>query len=119
MSVETEFETFLYDIESSIMAIFNEHEGLMDKQVLMSIETLYRYYERLKKTKKGFAPELPGLSGKIYKSTYIICEKWLGDGLTVTEVVRCLKRIHKSIKRWSKVGGPQGYLEYISNFIAA
>jgi hypothetical protein len=29
------------------------------------------------------------------------------------ELVPCFKRIRKSIRRWTKVGGRQGYLTYI------
>jgi hypothetical protein len=33
------------------------------------------------------------------------------------ELVPCFKRIRKSIRRWTKVGGRQGYLTYISQFM--
>ena len=36
---------------------------------------------------------------------------------TVDEIIACLKRIQKSIRRWNKVGGRQGYLSFISEFV--
>lgn len=39
------------------------------------------------------------------------------DPLTVEEITACLKWIRKSIRLWTKEGGRQGYLNYISQFI--
>jgi hypothetical protein len=36
---------------------------------------------------------------------------------TVDEIITCLKRIQKSIRRWNKEGGRQGYLNFISEFV--
>jgi hypothetical protein len=36
---------------------------------------------------------------------------------TIDEIIACLKRIRKSINRWNKVGGRQGYLIFVSDFI--
>jgi hypothetical protein len=36
---------------------------------------------------------------------------------TPDEIVGCLKRIRKSVKRWTKRGGRQGYLRFISQYI--
>ena len=33
------------------------------------------------------------------------------------EAVLCLKRIRKSIARWTKVGGRQGYLTFVSQYV--
>jgi len=37
--------------------------------------------------------------------------------ITVNELLDCLKRIKKSVQFWTKEGGRQGYLVYISNFM--
>ncbi len=36
---------------------------------------------------------------------------------TLDEIVACLKRIRKSISLWTKQGGRQGYLIFVSNFL--
>jgi len=36
---------------------------------------------------------------------------------TTEEIVACLKRIHKSIGRWTKQSGKRGYLEFAGRFI--
>jgi hypothetical protein len=40
------------------------------------------------------------------------------EAISIDEVIACLKRIRKSIKRWGRVGGRQGYLQYIDQFVA-
>jgi hypothetical protein len=35
---------------------------------------------------------------------------------TAQEMVDCLKRIRKSIKKWTKWGGRKGYLTYVDEF---
>ncbi|MCX7668798.1 MAG: hypothetical protein N2439_01835, partial [Anaerolineae bacterium] len=32
-------------------------------------------------------------------------------------IIACLKRIRKSVQRWNREGGRQGYLTFISRFI--
>jgi len=35
----------------------------------------------------------------------------------VKEIIACVKRIQKSARRWNKVGGRQGYLQFASDYI--
>ncbi len=37
--------------------------------------------------------------------------------ITVEEIVACLKRLRLSLKRWTKQGGRQGYLNFLSDYI--
>ncbi len=36
---------------------------------------------------------------------------------TIDEILQCLKRVLKSVKKWNKFNGWQGYLKNISEFI--
>lgn len=38
--------------------------------------------------------------------------------ITLLEIIACLKRIRKSVERWTKRGGRQGYLNFVNEFIA-
>lgn len=122
MGVEDDFEGVLLELESAVISVYGANSKLLDKQVLMAIDVLYRYYERQKKGQKAFAPSLPGISGQVYSKVFNVCETWVGnkegadsveyESITITELLRCLKRIQKSIKMWSKKDGKQGYLDY-------
>ena len=39
------------------------------------------------------------------------------EPVPVVEIVSCLKRVRKSINRWSREAGRQGYLTFVSQFI--
>ena len=39
------------------------------------------------------------------------------EPLTVEEIIKCLKRIQTSVRRWNKQGGRQGYLKFVSEFL--
>ena len=39
------------------------------------------------------------------------------EPITASEIVACLKRLRKSVQFWTKAGGRQGYLNYISEFV--
>ncbi len=36
---------------------------------------------------------------------------------TVDQILKCLKRIHNSVDFWTKHGGSQGYLSYVTQFM--
>jgi len=40
-----------------------------------------------------------------------------GARLAVTDLLECLKRIRKSIRRWNREYGRQGYLKFVSQYV--
>jgi hypothetical protein len=39
------------------------------------------------------------------------------EPISVEEIIKCLKRIQTSIRRWNKQNGRRGYLDFVSEFI--
>jgi hypothetical protein len=39
------------------------------------------------------------------------------ESLSPEVMTQCLKRLRKSLEHWTKEGGSQGYLTYISQFL--
>ena len=39
------------------------------------------------------------------------------EPVTLDVIVACLKRIRKSVQRWNKEGGRQGYLTFVGRFV--
>ncbi len=39
------------------------------------------------------------------------------EPVSVDVIVACLKRIRKSVEKWNKQGGRQGYLTFIERFV--
>jgi hypothetical protein len=93
-----------------------------------------RGYEREKRNREGTLLMPPGRARSVFEQCRRVCERELGrepldegegspDGpdaatLSVSELMRSLKRLRKSIRLWHKQGGPQGYLTYVRGFIA-
>ena len=73
------------------------------------------------------------LSVEVYEAMRAICEVRLGrapipkgfkkivggkiEPVSIEVILKCLKRIRKSVDLWTKQGGSQGYLNYISQFL--
>ena len=36
---------------------------------------------------------------------------------SLDEIIACLKRVQKSIRRWHKQAGRRGYLDFVSQFV--
>ncbi len=69
----------------------------------------------------------------IYEAVKIMCDWRLGEDVLVIApgkpgprsgpvsldvIIACLQRIHKSVERWNREGGRQGYLTFIERFIS-
>jgi hypothetical protein len=39
------------------------------------------------------------------------------DPKTVDEILKCLKRIQKSVMKWNRQGGRRGYLDFITHYV--
>jgi hypothetical protein len=133
MTFEAEYEDVLQNLESAIIQVYREHSDLIDAEVLIAIESLIRIYGSQAQGKSISSRPLKGLSQQVASSVQLICEWRLGrvpltdaDGTPVTdaptphtpnEIVDCLKRIQSSIRLWTKKGGRQGYLNFVSQFL--
>ncbi len=134
MRVEEEFADILHGIESAIVAVFDNMPELVDKDVLVAIEALMREYEREKRNRPGIMLVPPGRAQAVFEQCRRVCEWELGrkslkegevsldnpreGDVSLSELMRCLKRLRKSVRLWHKQGGRQGYLTYVRNFIA-
>ncbi len=133
MRVEEEYSDILQNIESAIVTVYEANPDLVDRDVLAAIDLLLRGYDLEKRNRSGFRPAPAGRARGVYDQCRRICEWRLGrqtlnedkrstddpvpGELTVSELMRCLKHLRKSIRLWHKQGGRQGYLSYVREFI--
>ena len=75
--------------------------------------------------------ESSGLEAELLRDVRAMCEWRLGRGevpatqddappcepLDIPTLVLCLKRLVKSVQKWNKHGGRQGYLGFMTQFI--
>jgi hypothetical protein len=133
MRIEEEYADVLQNIESAIVAVFDSHPDLTDRDVIAAIDRLMNAYDREKRKAQGVVQPPPGRARFVYEQCRRVCEWRLGrqplnEGeassedpppgeLSIAELLRCLKRLRKSVRLWHKQGGRQGYLTYVRQFL--
>jgi hypothetical protein len=131
---EERYEDVLQNIEAGIMLVYRDHPKMTDWEVRAAIEALVRSYQAEAKGRQATLPSLDSLAQEVYDSVETMCEWRLGrekpfsdkegkpmefpvEPITLDELIACLKRVRKSINFWTREGGRQGYLTFVSQFI--
>ncbi len=123
----------LQNIEFGIVSAYREIPQATDNNVLCSLEALIDIYaaEKIKRQPRKF--NLSDIERQIMESVRAMCEWRLGrtklqieegkekemtlEPITVDEMIQCLKRIQHSVKKWNKMGGRKGYLDFIVQYV--
>jgi len=131
---EQRYEDVLQNIEFGIVQVYRNHPEMTDWEALTAIEALLGTYRAEARGRQATPPSLNPLAEEVYDFVETMCEWRLGrerpftrkDGetvdppvepITLDELLACLKRVRKSITRWNRRGGRQGYLTFVSQFI--
>jgi len=139
---EEKYMDVLQNIEFGIVSVYRQHPEMLDWDALKAVETLIREYQAEEASRSVPVVDLKPLSQQVYDSVKTMCEWRLGrsqaqkeekksffklrsrksdelpmEQKTMEEIILCLKRIRKSIERWNKRSGRQGYLDFISEFV--
>ncbi len=130
--VEEEFEDVLQNLEFAIVSVARQVPQLVDYDVESTLDNLIRHYSAEAQQRTVTLPPLNADRQAIFDRVQAMCEWRLGrsnaraeEGLavpmprtiSVDELVACLKRIRKSVQRWTKQGGRRGYLTFVDQFI--
>jgi len=131
---EDQYLDVLQNLEFGIVQAAREQPELADWHVESAVNALVKLYraEASGSETRDPAADLDPLAQEVYALMYGMAELRLGRGqafdedgepveipcepITAQEMVDCLKRIRKSIQRWSKWGGRRGYLTYVDEF---
>ena len=124
----------LQNIEAGIVMVYRRHPEMTDWQALSAVEALIRGYQAEARGRSFVPPSLDPLAQEVYDVVRVMCEWRLGRGaefvdeegrtveiapepISLDEIVACLKRIRRSINRWTKERGRRGYLTFIEPYI--
>ncbi len=130
---EEQYEDVLQNIEFAIVGVYRQHSELQDYHVEKALNALLVAYQAEQQHRAsdpaGFAP----LVQQVYERVRSMCEWRLGredlfvaessadisrpSPLSLDEVVACLKRIRKSVQKWTRREGQQGYVRFVNEFI--
>lgn len=130
---EEEYMDVLQNIEAAIVSVYHRESELVDFEVERALNALLVEYRAQQRDRPVPQPTLSDLGQRVYEQVKWMCEWRLGradlDGqnrdsrmpqpppLTLDEIIACLKRIRKSVQKWNKRGGQQGYLQFIDQFV--
>ncbi|MCJ7433873.1 MAG: hypothetical protein MUO77_10335 [Anaerolineales bacterium] len=131
--IEDRYFDALHNIESAIVSVYRVHLELTDYEVDKALAALWDSYHAEEQGKPYTQPAMNENTDAVYGVMQTICDWRLGrdvkieseDGqpfldtppIFISEILACLKRIRKSVSKWSKRSGRQGYLYFISDFI--
>ena len=133
MKVEDKYTDVLQNIEFGIVTIYWDHPELSDYGVISMLEALIDSYtaEKIGRSPRHFP--LSDVERLLLENVKRMCEWRLGraslnndnskdkeitpEPKSVDEIILCLKRILKSVNRWNKLGGRQGYLNFIIQYV--
>ena len=126
---EERYLDVLQDIEAAILRIYRHRPELLDSQVEAALEALIGQYTAEQRGRTSRPVALEGARQGVYAAIAEVCERRLGRPTLASaealgppandaeEIVACLKRIRKSVRRITKERGRQGYLQFIASFI--
>jgi hypothetical protein len=131
---EERYQDVLQNIEFAIVQVFRNHPEMTDWEALTAIEALLGIYRAEARGRQATPPSLGPLAEEVYDFVETMCEwrlgreepfsneegepmEFPGEPIALDELMACLKRIRKSINRWHRRGGRQGYLTFVSQFI--
>lgn len=133
MGIEDEYIDVLQNIEFGIAAFYRENPDLSDYDVIRTLEALIYAYKAEATGRTQREQNLSDTEQALMADVQKICEWRLGREslevevgeeddtppapITVDEILLCLKKILQSVRRWNEMGGRQGYLDFIVNYV--
>jgi hypothetical protein len=128
--IEDKHPDVLQNIEFAIVGIYKKSRELSDYDVMRVLDTALESYTAEKAGKNPRNARFSPLEQLLHEQVRQICEWRLGRAafgdneksppktpISLDDMILCLKRLIKSVGRWNKQGGRQGYLNYIIQFI--
>ncbi|MBU2611358.1 MAG: hypothetical protein KJ606_10510 [Chloroflexi bacterium] len=132
-ALEDRYMDVLQNIEFGIVRVYKKHPEMTDWEALRAIEVLIRTYQEESRGRQLPSIAINPLAQETLSSVKAMTEWRLGreqavdkkgrptklpmEPRTIEEIIACLKRIRRSIEKWNKEGGRQGYLNFIRQFV--
>ena len=131
--MEEDHPDVLQNIELGIVATHREHPEMSDYDVMRVLEALIDAYraEGIGRPPRDFG--LSDLERLCMDAVRGMCDWRLGrtplpgdpegpgdpavEPVSVDTLLLCLKQVLKSVKRWNREGGRQGYLDFVGRFM--
>ncbi|EGQ9884230.1 TPA: hypothetical protein RQJ82_004455 [Vibrio vulnificus] len=118
MKIQEKCENELKALESSIVGVFRSKPDLLDSQVARAVESMVGIFKSKVKGKPEQKPNLDGLDLHVFSALDVAIKEIssVNSELSNNDLLECLKIIQKSIPKWTKQLGRQGYLNFVSQY---
>ena len=138
MGLEDRHPDILQNIEFAIVNVYRDDPGLRDNDVIKALDALISHTQRLAMGRESSPPDLLPSSEDVYNAVVGILDfrsetdeedeqeteerrprfsRALRKTTREDIYLACLRKIHKSAKRWNRERGERGYLDFVSNYI--
>ncbi len=131
MRIEEERQDVLQNIEFAVVRLYRLNPAMSDYAVLRTFESLVQLYSAEVTGRTAKTGTAEGVEADLLRDVKRMCEWHLGraplspaedeapkcEPLDVPTLVLCLKRLVKSVNKWTKQGGRQGYLNFMTQFV--
>jgi len=121
----------MQNLEFPVARLYRRHPELTDYAVLRTYEALLQAYSAEVTLRQPKPVVAEGLEAELLRDIKQVCEWQLGRGsllpsqdeapecepLDVPTLVLCLKRLVKSVNKWTTHRGRQGYLTFMTQFV--
>jgi hypothetical protein len=131
MKSEDAYLDVLQNLEAAIISVYHNNPDLLDRQVDRALELLIRVYRAQQIDRSMRPPRMTAAVQQVYDHVKGIADWRLGEevfeggpmmdgdaALKLDEIIACLERIRKSIDRWTKLHGRQGYLNFVEGYVS-
>lgn len=131
MALEDAHPDVLQNIEFAIVSVYRKQRDLRDVNVMRALDALIDVYRA---EARGHTPKevrLDEPDSTVFHQTKEMCDYRLGrqerrvriqvpfeGAKTASDVLACLRKVRKSVERWNKRNGQQGYLQFVSDFVS-
>jgi hypothetical protein len=127
MSVEEKFMDVLQNIESEVVRAWRKNPAMADYAVARVYEEATAYYAAVAQAQAPKPVPLSGSDLRLFQSVQEAADRRLAgftlpDGskiepIAAGDLVDCFKRLRKSVDRWNRTGGRQGYLSLVAQYV--
>ncbi len=119
MNISEKFESEFQKIESSIIDVYRSNPELSDIQVERAIETAINIQNSKLKGRKVIPHKLSSLDLIVFENVELVTQNLVENRIEFSnvELLQCLKFIRKSVQRWNKKNGKQGYLNFVNQYV--
>jgi hypothetical protein len=126
VKIEDAYQDVLQNIEASIVSVYRQDTSIADSSVIRVLEAIIGHYVAEDIGREPIKASFTEEENQMLNTVKATCDLRLGrvsvetvpiEPVTKDEIVQCLKRILKSVNKWNKRNGMQGYLRFVSKYV--